>query len=108
MRASRVRQAIFVTVFDVTSEVRTRAERDAALAAARAERERLYEVFAQAPAAIAVLEGPEHTFTVANARYRALVGQSAEFQRTSRGPSREARCSRFHCQCRRRSLKRRP
>ena len=65
---------VFVTVFDVTAEVRTRAERDRALAEARAERERLSEVFAQAPAAIAVLEGAEHTFTVANARYRALVG----------------------------------
>jgi PAS domain S-box-containing protein len=65
---------VFVTVFDVTSEVRTRQERDRALAEATAERERLYDVFMQAPAAIAVLEGPEHVFTVANARYRELVG----------------------------------
>ena len=65
---------VFVTVFDVTSEVRTRQERDRALAEATAERERLYDVFMQAPAAIAVLEGPEHRFTVANARYRELVG----------------------------------
>ena len=65
---------VFVTVFDVTSEVRTRQERDDALAAARAERARLHEVFAQALAAIAVLEGEEYTFTVANPRYRALVG----------------------------------
>jgi signal transduction histidine kinase len=41
---------------------------------AKAERARLYDVFMQAPAAIAVLEGPEHTFTVANPRYRELVG----------------------------------
>ena len=65
---------VFVTVFDVTSEVRTRQERDRALAEATAERERLYDVFMQAPAAIAVLEGPEHHFTVANPRYRELVG----------------------------------
>ena len=65
---------VFVTVFDVTSEVRTRQERDRALAEATAERERLYDVFMQAPAAIAVLEGPEHRFTVANSRYRELVG----------------------------------
>ncbi|HEX6372784.1 MAG TPA: PAS domain-containing protein, partial [Longimicrobium sp.] len=65
---------VFVTVFDVTSEVRTRQERDRALAEATAERERLYDVFMQAPAAIAVLEGPEHVFTVANPRYRELVG----------------------------------
>ena len=65
---------VFVTVFDVTSEVRTRQERDRALAEATAERERLYDVFMQAPAAIAVLEGPEHRFTVPNPRYRELVG----------------------------------
>jgi PAS domain S-box-containing protein len=65
---------VFVTVFDVTSEVRTRMERDRALAEATAERQRLYDVFMQAPAAIAVLEGPEHRFTVANPRYRELVG----------------------------------
>jgi len=65
---------VFVTVFNVTREVRARMERDRALAEVRAERERLYEVFMQAPAIIAVLEGPEHTFTVANPRYRALVG----------------------------------
>ncbi|HVG45426.1 MAG TPA: PAS domain-containing protein [Longimicrobium sp.] len=65
---------VFVTVFDVTSEVRTRQERDRALAEANAERQRLYDVFMQAPAAIAVLEGPEHRFTVANPRYRELVG----------------------------------
>jgi signal transduction histidine kinase len=41
---------------------------------AKAERARLYDVFMQAPAAIAVLEGAEHTFTVSNPRYRELVG----------------------------------
>jgi signal transduction histidine kinase len=65
---------VFVTVFNVTQEVRARKERDRALAEARAERERLYEVFMQAPAIIAVLEGPDHTFTVANPPYKALVG----------------------------------
>jgi signal transduction histidine kinase len=65
---------VFVTIFDVTTEVRTRAERDRALAEARSERTRLYEVFMQAPAAIAVLEGEGHVFTVANDRYRELVG----------------------------------
>ncbi|AUX40227.1 signal transduction histidine kinase [Sorangium cellulosum] len=65
---------VLVSVFDVTQEVRARIERDRALAEAKAERERLYEVFMQVPAIIAVLEGPEHTFTVANPRYIALVG----------------------------------
>ncbi|MDB4943285.1 MAG: cph1A [Labilithrix sp.] len=65
---------VFITVFDVSSEVRTRGERDQALGHARTERARLYEVFMQAPAAIAVLEGEAHVFTVANPRYRELVG----------------------------------
>lgn len=47
---------------------------DRALAEAKVERQRLYDVFMQAPAAIAVLEGPSHVFTVANPRYRELVG----------------------------------
>lgn len=65
---------VLVTIFDVTQEVRARRERDRALAEVKAERERLHEVFMQAPAIIAVLEGPDHVFKVANARYRELVG----------------------------------
>lgn len=65
---------VIVTVFDVTAEVRTRMERDRAMIELRAEQERLREVFMQAPAAIAVLEGPEHRFTVANKMYLELVG----------------------------------
>lgn len=59
---------------DVTDRVEIAAARDRALAAAKSERQRLYDVFMQAPAAIAVLEGPEHTFTVANPLYVELVG----------------------------------
>ncbi|MEO7457620.1 MAG: PAS domain-containing protein, partial [Gemmatimonadaceae bacterium] len=73
---------VFVTVFDVTSEVRARLERDRAIASVRGERERLHEVFAQAPAAIAVLEGDDYRFTVANARYRELVGGRNVVDRT--------------------------
>jgi signal transduction histidine kinase len=51
---------------------------------ARSERARLYQVFMQAPAAIAVLEGPEHTFTVSNPRYRELVGGRDVVGRTLR------------------------
>ena len=50
------------------------AARDRALGDARAERQRLYDVFMQAPAAITLLEGPEHVFTVVNPLYRELVG----------------------------------
>ncbi len=48
---------------------------DAALAEARAERQRLEEVFMQAPAAITVLEGADHVFSVVNPLYLELVGQ---------------------------------
>lgn len=47
---------------------------DAALAEAHAERQRLEEVFMQAPAAITVLEGPAHVFSVVNPLYRELIG----------------------------------
>jgi PAS domain S-box-containing protein len=50
--------------------------RDLALAEAKAERARLYEVFMQAPAAIAVTEGPDHIFTVTNSLYVELVARS--------------------------------
>ena len=59
---------------DVTERLEIEAARDRALAQAKAERQRLNEVFMQAPAAIAVLEGPEHIFTVANPLYVELVG----------------------------------
>ena len=49
-------------------------ERDRALAEATAERQQLYEVFMQVPAAITVLEGPNHVFTVVNPRYATLTG----------------------------------
>ena len=48
--------------------------RDRALADAKAERQQLYDVFMQVPAAITILEGPEHVFTVVNPRYAMLTG----------------------------------
>ena len=48
--------------------------RDRALAEAQAERQRLFEIFMQAPAAITLLEGPEHVFTVVNPLYQELIG----------------------------------
>jgi signal transduction histidine kinase len=47
---------------------------DRALTEAKLERKRLSEVFMQTPAAIAVLEGPTHVFTVSNPLYRELIG----------------------------------
>lgn len=56
-------------------------ETTAAIVAARirdAERERLRELFAQAPGAIAVLRGPEHEFYIANEAYFELSGRGRE------------------------------
>ncbi len=67
---------------DVTERLEMEAARDRAHAEAKAERERLYEVFMQAPAAIAVTEGADHRFTVSNALYRELVGDRPLIGRT--------------------------
>jgi len=62
-------------------EERIEAEREALLqqtaaarAAAEAERQKLDSLLMQAPVAIAIHEGPGHTYTFANPRYRAIVG----------------------------------
>jgi PAS domain S-box-containing protein len=53
-------------------------EREVKLLAEReAERAKIRELFHQAPAAILMLEGPEHTVTLVNARYVGLVGRSS-------------------------------
>lgn len=41
----------------------------------RAEKERLSNLFAQAPAFMCALEGPDHVFTLANDRYYQLIGR---------------------------------
>jgi len=65
----------FGTNTDITELREAELARDRALAEAKHERQRLYEVFMQAPAAIAVLEGAEHVFTVANPLYQELIGE---------------------------------
>lgn len=52
---------------------RARAE---ALTSAEAERRRLYALFMQAPALIAVLSGPDHVFELVNPMYLQLTGRS--------------------------------
>jgi PAS domain S-box-containing protein len=59
---------------DATERLEMEAARDRAHAEATAERQRLFDVFMQAPAAIAVLEGPTHVFKVANPFYAQLIG----------------------------------
>ena len=47
--------------------------REAKRVEAVAEREKLHTLFMQAPVGISILEGPQHTFTFANAAYRTLL-----------------------------------
>ena len=74
----------FGTNTDITDRLEIEAARDRALAEAKLERQRLYEVFMQAPAAITVLEGPTHVFTVANPLYQELVGNRPILGKTVR------------------------
>ncbi|MDY7227029.1 PAS domain-containing protein [Hyalangium rubrum] len=69
------------TGVDITARKLAEAEREAVLARERAaraeaeaERQKLYSLFMQAPMAICIQEGPEHTYTLANPLYRELVG----------------------------------
>jgi len=64
----------FGTCTDIEEQKRAEAERDRLIDEVGAERARLREVFAQAPALILVLRGPGHHVELANAAYRALAG----------------------------------
>jgi PAS domain S-box-containing protein len=66
--------AIASVASDVTDKVRARRETDAARQAAEHAKRHLARTFEQAPVAIAVLEGPEHVFTLANPPYARMVG----------------------------------
>jgi signal transduction histidine kinase len=71
---------------EAIEERRLTRERERLLAAVQMERARLQELFAQAPAAIATLRGPDHVYETANAHYLRLVGNRAIIGR----PIREA------------------
>jgi signal transduction histidine kinase len=64
----------FGTLTDIHDQRETAAERDRLIAALGLERNRLREIFQQAPAFIATLRGPEHVFETANPPYVQLVG----------------------------------
>lgn len=74
----------FGTNTDVTEHRDAIAQRDAALADARAAEEQLERIFEQAPAAISTSAGPEHRVTSANAQYRLLVAKRDLLGRTMR------------------------
>src|SRR4030095_1170872 len=48
----------------------------------RMERERLLELYDQAPAFVAVVRGPTHIFEMANPQYQALIGHRDVIGRT--------------------------
>jgi len=60
---------------DIDDHKKAEAERDRLIAALDTERDRLREVFRQAPAFIATLRGPDHVFESANPPYLQLVGR---------------------------------
>jgi PAS domain S-box-containing protein len=68
--------AITSLSLDVTDQVRARRLAEEATAAIQRSRAELERVFAQAPIALAVLEGPDHCFTLANAQYEAITGRA--------------------------------
>lgn len=60
---------------DVDGEKRATEIRDAALALARIERERLLRVFNNAPAVMALYRGPEHSIALVNPMWERFVGK---------------------------------
>jgi PAS domain S-box-containing protein len=70
-------RGVLVTLLDATARVSARqfaAEREELLRRVEIERNRLGEVFRQAPAFLAVLRGKDHVFELANDSYDQLVG----------------------------------
>jgi PAS domain S-box-containing protein len=67
--------AITSLSLDVTEQVRARRLVEQSTRTTERARLELQRIFAQAPVALAVLEGTEHRFTLANAAYEAIVGR---------------------------------
>jgi signal transduction histidine kinase/CheY-like chemotaxis protein len=68
----------------LATERRATTERERVLTAVNTERARLRELFAQAPAAIAVLRGPDHVYELTNPPYLRFIGGRAVIGRTIR------------------------
>jgi PAS domain S-box-containing protein len=63
-----------VLFHDITERKHAEAERERLVAALGAERERLRSVILHTPAPLALLEGPEHRFTLVNEAYKRVSG----------------------------------
>jgi PAS domain S-box-containing protein len=66
---------LFCACKEETATVLAERERDELLKRVESERARLAEAFAQSPAFLAVLNGPDHVFEFVNDRYREMVGR---------------------------------
>jgi PAS domain S-box-containing protein len=66
---------LFCACKEETATIEAERERDRLLAQVESERARLAEAFAQSPAFLAVLRGPDHVFEFVNDRYYELVGR---------------------------------
>jgi signal transduction histidine kinase len=58
----------------VTAQVAATLQRASLLQARERQRQHLHDLFLQAPAGIAVLQGPDHVFELVNPTYQALIG----------------------------------
>jgi PAS domain S-box-containing protein len=65
---------LFCACVEDTPRVQLEAQRDRLLAQLQSERARLASAFAQSPAFLAVMGGPEHVFESVNERYIQLIG----------------------------------
>ena len=66
---------VLAIVLETTDRIRAEQRQHAAEISLRRERERLHSMFMQAPAMIAILNGPDHVFELANPQYMKLVGE---------------------------------
>ena len=76
--------AIASVAVEVTQQVLARRAVEEATRAAERAKEELARTFMQAPVAIAVMEGPEHVFALANPTYMLLAGERELLGRTLR------------------------
>lgn len=66
---------LFCACFETTKKIMAYAEAEAERKKAQASEQELHDSFMQAPGPIAILSGPEHTFTFANPSYEKLVSR---------------------------------
>ncbi len=73
---------VLVVCTETTAQVSAERQQAERAAARTAERDRLAQLFAQAPSFMAMLGGPDHIFELANQAYLRLVGHRAILNRT--------------------------